>query len=98
MVLVHTFAEPAEAPSLLPEAYLRRFPDERGDLWVLDRKQGIVRRQSPEVTAAERELYILPDEVRAAVRGTTRRGLTSPTVRPQNAPFQARSRLGDKCA
>jgi len=24
----------------LPEAYLRRFADERGDLWVLDRKQG----------------------------------------------------------
>lgn len=43
----------------LPEAYLRRFADEHGDLWVLDRKQGIVRRQSPEVTAAERELYTL---------------------------------------
>lgn len=43
----------------LPEAYLRRFADERGDLWVLDRKQGVVRRQSPEVTAAERELYTL---------------------------------------
>jgi len=43
----------------LPEAYLRRFTDERGDLWVLDRKHGIVRRQSPEVTAAERELYTL---------------------------------------
>lgn len=46
----------------LPEAYLRRFADERGDLWVIDRKQGIVRRQSPEVTAAERELYTLEDE------------------------------------
>ncbi len=46
----------------LPEAYLRRFADERGDLWVLDRKQGIVRRQSPEVTAAERELYTLEDD------------------------------------
>jgi hypothetical protein len=45
----------------LPEAYLRRFADERGDLWVLDRKQGVVRRQSPEVTAAERELYTLED-------------------------------------
>ena len=40
----------------LPEAYLRRFADERGDLWVLDRKQAIVRRQSAEVTATEREL------------------------------------------
>jgi hypothetical protein len=29
---------------------------------VLDRKQGIVRRQSPEVTAAERELYTLEDD------------------------------------
>jgi hypothetical protein len=46
----------------LPEAYLRRFADERGDLWVLDRKQGIVRQQSPEVTAAERELYTLEDD------------------------------------
>jgi hypothetical protein len=46
----------------LPEAYLRRFADARGDLWVIDRKQGIVRRQSPEVTAAERELYILDDD------------------------------------
>ena len=46
----------------LPEAYLRRFADERGDLWVLDRKHGIVRRQSPEVTAAERELYTLEDD------------------------------------
>lgn len=46
----------------LPEAYLRRFADERGDLWVLDRKHGVVRRQSPEVTAAERELYTLEDE------------------------------------
>ena len=46
----------------LPEAYLRRFADEGGDLWVLDRKQGIVRRQSPEVTAAERELYTLEDD------------------------------------
>jgi len=46
----------------LPQAYLRRFADERGDLWVLDRKQGIVRRQSPEVTGAERELYTLEDD------------------------------------
>ena len=46
----------------LPEAYLRRFADERGDLWVLDRRQGIVRRQSPEVTGAERELYTLEDD------------------------------------
>jgi hypothetical protein len=46
----------------LPEAYLRRFADERGDLWVLDRKQGVVRRQSPEVTAAEREMYTLESE------------------------------------
>jgi Protein of unknown function (DUF4238) len=46
----------------LPEAYLRRFADERGDLWVLDRKLGNVRRQSPEVTAAERELYTLEDD------------------------------------
>lgn len=46
----------------LPEAYLCRFADERGDLWVLDRKQGLVRRQSPEVTAAERELYTLEDD------------------------------------
>ena len=46
----------------LPEAYLRRFADERGDLWVLDRKQGVVRRQSPQVTAAERELYTLEDD------------------------------------
>ena len=46
----------------LPEAYLRRFADERGDLWVIDRKQGIVRQQSPEVTAAERELYTLEDD------------------------------------
>jgi hypothetical protein len=45
----------------LAEAYLRRFADEHGDLQVLDRKQGIVRRQSPEVTAAERELYTLED-------------------------------------
>ena len=45
----------------LPEAYLRRFADERGDLWVLDRRQGVVRRQSPEVTAAERELYTLEE-------------------------------------
>jgi hypothetical protein len=46
----------------LPEAYLRRFADERGDLWALDRKHGIVRRQSPQVTAAERELYTLEDD------------------------------------
>ena len=46
----------------LPQAYLRRFADERGDLWVLDRRQGIVRRQSPEVTGAERELYTLEDD------------------------------------
>lgn len=46
----------------LPEAYLRRFTDEHGNLWVIDRKQGVVRRQSPEVTAAERELYSLDDE------------------------------------
>ena len=46
----------------LPQAYLRRFADDRGDLWVLDRKQGIVRRQSPEVTGAERELYTLEDD------------------------------------
>lgn len=46
----------------LPEAYLRRFADERGNLWVIDRKQGIVRRQSPEVTAAEREMYTLEDD------------------------------------
>lgn len=46
----------------LPEAYLRRFADERGDLWVLDRKQGVVRRQSPEVTAAQRELYTIEDD------------------------------------
>jgi hypothetical protein len=46
----------------LPGAYLRRFADERGDLWVLDRKDGIVRRQSLEVTAAERELYTLEDD------------------------------------
>jgi Protein of unknown function (DUF4238) len=46
----------------LPEAYLRRFADKRGDLWVIDRKQGVVRRQSPEVTAAERELYTLEDD------------------------------------
>jgi hypothetical protein len=45
----------------LPEAYLRRFSDERGDLWVLDRKAGVVRRQSPEVTAARRELYTVED-------------------------------------
>ena len=29
---------------------------------MLDRKQGVVRRQSPEVTAAERELYTLDDD------------------------------------
>src|SRR5262245_45183727 len=52
-----------------PEAYLRRFADERGDLWVIDRKQGIVRRQSPEVTAAERELYTLEDDDGARDRG-----------------------------
>lgn len=52
----------------LPEAYLRRFADERGDLWVIDRKQGIVRRQSPEVTAAERELYTLEDDCGARDR------------------------------
>jgi hypothetical protein len=55
----------------LPGAYLRRFADERGDLWVLDRKQGVVRRQSPEVTAAQRELYTLEDESRGA--GSERR-------------------------
>jgi hypothetical protein len=46
----------------LPQAYLRRFADERDDLWVLDRKHGVVRRQSAEVTAAERELYTLEDD------------------------------------
>lgn len=46
----------------LPEAYLRRFANERGDLWVLDLKRGIVRRQSPEVTGAERELYTLEND------------------------------------
>lgn len=43
----------------LPEAYLRRFTDDHGDLWVIDRKLGLVRRQSPEVTAAECELYTI---------------------------------------
>lgn len=52
----------------LAEAYLRRFADEHGNLWVLDRKQGIVRRQSPEVTAAERELYTLENECGARDR------------------------------
>jgi hypothetical protein len=44
---------------ILPEAYLRRFTDERGDLWVIDRKLGVVRRQSPEVTTAENEMYTI---------------------------------------
>lgn len=44
---------------ILPEAYLRRFTDEHGNLWVIDRKLGVVRRQSPEVTAAENEMYTL---------------------------------------
>jgi len=43
----------------LPQAYLRRFTDERGDLWVADRKQRRVRPQAPEVTAAERDMYTL---------------------------------------
>ena len=57
-----TLANEPKLHHFLPEAYLRRFADEHGDLWVLDRKQGIVRRQSPEVTAAERELYTLEDD------------------------------------
>src|ERR1700730_4755024 len=43
----------------LAEAYLKRFTDENGDLWVLDRRTADIRRQRPEVTAAERELYTL---------------------------------------
>jgi len=39
-----------------------RTSDDHGDLWVLDRKLGIVRRQSPEVTAAERQLYTVEDD------------------------------------
>ncbi len=38
----------------LAEAYLRRFADERGDLWLLDRLQGIVPRQPPQVRARSR--------------------------------------------
>jgi len=41
----------------LPKAYLELFADEQGDLWVIDRKLGQVRRQRPEVTGAEREMY-----------------------------------------
>jgi hypothetical protein len=43
----------------LAEAYLRHFTDEGGNLHVLDRRTREIRRQRPEVTAAERELYTL---------------------------------------
>ena len=43
----------------LARAYLKRFTDENGDLWVLDRAAAKIRRQRPEVTAVERELYSL---------------------------------------
>jgi hypothetical protein len=59
---VHAMSNEPKLHHFLPEAYLRRFADDHGDLWVLDRKQGIIRRQSPEVTAAVRELYTLEDE------------------------------------
>ena len=62
MDLVHALPNEPKLHHFLPDAYLRRFADERGDLWVIDRKQGVVRRQSPEVTAAERELYTLEDD------------------------------------
>ena len=57
----------------LPEAYLRRFDNEGGDLWVLDRKLGVVRRQSPEVTAAEREMYTVEDDCGERTGASNRR-------------------------
>ena len=74
----------------LPEAYLRRFADERGDLWVLDRKQGIVRRQSPEVTAAERELYILGEGLEFSGDPVAGLDTTSITEAGCNLPIQLR--------
>jgi hypothetical protein len=44
---------------LVAETYLKRFTNEKGDSWVLDRRTAEIRRQRPEVTAAERELYTL---------------------------------------
>ena len=41
----------------VPEGYLRRFVDDEGALWVFDRRRQEVRRQRPEVSGAEREMY-----------------------------------------
>lgn len=46
----------------LPQSYLERFADEHRNLYVTDRVKGVVRRQSPEVTGAERDLYAIEDE------------------------------------
>jgi hypothetical protein len=75
----------------LPEAYLRRFSDERGDLWVLDRQEGVVRRQSPEVTAAQRELYTLEDD-----RGERDRSVESALANLVDGPGQDALRVLDE--
>lgn len=41
----------------LPRAYLRGFSDANGSLWVCDRLRGAVRRQRPDNTGAEQEMY-----------------------------------------
>jgi hypothetical protein len=61
------------APKLhhyLPQAFLKRFADEHGQVWVLDRQRAEIRPQPVEVTAAERELYTID-----ADDGTKDRGL-----------------------
>ena len=54
---------------LLPEAYLRRFADERSELWVLDRKQGVPG-QSPEVTVRSGAVHP-PKTIAASGIGTS---------------------------
>jgi hypothetical protein len=46
----------------LPEGYLRGFLDSTGVLWVFDRRTGEVRRQRPETSGAEREMYTLDSD------------------------------------
>ncbi|MEX1128827.1 MAG: hypothetical protein WEB50_09700 [Vicinamibacterales bacterium] len=57
---------------------------------MLDRKHGIVRRQSPEVTAAERELYTLEDDC-----GERDRRVESALADLVDGPGQHAIRVGD---
>src|SRR5690349_6200790 len=60
-------------------------------IWVIDRKHGIVRRQSPEVTAAERELYTLEDD-----DGTRDRSVESALAGFVDGPGQKAIRVLDE--